>query len=127
MIRKTFCEGFAAGLLGLGAISLSGAAELRGIHLSTSPDSAQVTLDPPESAPQRLVALEPPDRVVVDLAQTHLASEVRAPAASGVVTDVRFGSQLDGTLRVVVQLKSALDAQSAGAPGEEGRRPRLTR
>jgi len=45
MIRKTFCEGFAAGLLGLGAISLSGAAELRGIHLSTSADSAQVTLD----------------------------------------------------------------------------------
>ncbi len=122
MIRKAFCEGFAAGLLGLGAISLSCAAELRGIHLSTSADSAQVTLDLTEGATHKLFTLEHPDRVVIDLSQTHLASEVRAPAASGVVTDVRFGNQLDGTLRVVVQLKSALAAHSAWAPGEEGRR-----
>jgi N-acetylmuramoyl-L-alanine amidase len=122
MIRKAFCEGFAAGLLGLGAISLGSAAELRGVHLSTSADSAQVTLDLTEGATPRLFTLEHPDRVVIDLSQTHLASEVRAPAASGVVTDVRFGSQPDGTLRVVVQLKSALAAHSAWAPGEEGRR-----
>jgi len=122
MIRKAFCEGFAAGLLGLGAISLSCAAELRGVHLSTSADSAQVTLDLTEGATPRLFTLEHPDRVVIDLSQTHLASEVRAPAASGVVTDVRFGGQPDGTLRVVVQLKSALAAHSAWAPGEEGRR-----
>ncbi len=122
MIRKAFCEGFAAGLLGLGAISLSCAAELRGIHLSTSADSARVTLDLTEGAAHKLFTLEHPDRVVIDLPQTHLASEVRAPAASGVVTDVRFGNQLDGTLRVVVQLKSALAAHSAWAPGEEGRR-----
>jgi N-acetylmuramoyl-L-alanine amidase len=122
MIRKAFCEGFAAGLFGLGGISLSCAAELRGIHLSTSADSAQVTLDLTEGATHKLFTLEHPDRVVIDLSQTHLASEVRAPAASGVVTDVRFGSQLDGTLRVVVQLKSALAAHGAWAPGEEGRR-----
>ncbi len=126
MIRKAFCEGFAAGLLGLGAISVSGAAELRGIHLSTGADSARVTLDLTERATHKLFTLEHPDRVVIDLSQTHLASEVRAPAASGVVTDVRFGSQLDGTLRGVVQLKSALAAHSAWAPGEEGRELVLT-
>ena len=126
MIRKAFCEGFAAGLLGLGTISVSGAAELRGIHLSTSADSAQVTLDLTEGATHKLFTLEHPDRVVIDFSQTHLASEVRAPAASGVVTEVRFGSQLDGTLRVVVQLKSALAAHSAWAPGEEGRELILT-
>jgi N-acetylmuramoyl-L-alanine amidase len=120
MIRKTFCEGFAAGLLGLGAISVSAAAELRGIHLSTSAESAQITLDLTEGATHKLFTLEQPDRVVIDLSQTHLASEVRAPAASGVVTDVRFGSQPDGTLRVVVQLKSALAAHSVWTPGEEG-------
>ena len=120
MIRKTFCEGFAAGLLGLGAISASAAAELHGIHLSTSADSAQVTLDLSEGATHKLFTLEHPDRVVIDLPQTHLASEVRAPAASGIVTDVRLGSQPDGTLRVVVQLKSPLPARSAWVPGEEG-------
>jgi N-acetylmuramoyl-L-alanine amidase len=122
MIRKTFCEGFAAGLLGLGAISVGTAAELRGVQLSTSADSAQVTLDLTEGATHKLFTLEHPDRVVIDLSQKRLASEVRAPAASGVVTEVRFGSQPDGTLRVVVQLKSALAARSAWAPGGEGRR-----
>jgi N-acetylmuramoyl-L-alanine amidase len=126
MIRKAFCEGFAAGLLGLGAISVSAAAELRGIHLSTSADSAQVTLDLTEGAPHKLFTLEHPDRVVIDLSQTRLASEVRAPAASGVVTDVRLGSQPDGTLRVVVQLKSALAAHSAWGTSEEGRQLVLT-
>jgi len=120
MIRKTFCEGFAAGLLGLGALSLGGAAELRAIHLSTSADSAQVTLDITEGATHKLFTLEHPDRVVIDLSQTHLASEVRVPAASGVVTEVRIGTQPDGTLRVVVQLKSALAAHSVWTPGEEG-------
>jgi N-acetylmuramoyl-L-alanine amidase len=94
--------------------------------LSTSADSAQVSLDLTEGATHKLFTLEHPDRVVIDLSQTHLASEVRAPAASGVVTDVRFGAQLDGTLRVVVQLKSALAAHSAWAPGEEGRELVLT-
>jgi N-acetylmuramoyl-L-alanine amidase len=126
MIRKAFCEGFAAGLLGLGAISVSAAAELRGIHLSTGADSAQVTLDLTEGATHKLFTLEHPDRVVIDLSQTHLASEVRVPAASGVVTDVRLGSQPDGTLRVVVQLKSALAAHSAWGTGEEGRQLVLT-
>src|SRR5258708_20234325 len=98
MIRKTFCEGFAAGLLGLGAISLTGAAELRGIHLSTSADSAQVTLDLTEGATHKLFTLEHPDRVVVDLPQTHLASEGPAPPASGAVTALLFGPQPDGPL-----------------------------
>src|SRR5207253_2660534 len=120
MIDKVFCEGFAAVLLGLGALSLSDAAELRGIHLSTSASSAQVTLDISEGATHKLFTLEHPDRVVIDLPQTRLASEVRVPAASGVVTDVRVGSQPDGTLRVVVQLRSALAAHSVWAPGEEG-------
>jgi N-acetylmuramoyl-L-alanine amidase len=126
MIRKAFREGFAAGLLGLGAISLGCAAELRAINLSTGGDSAQLTLELTEGATHKLFTLEHPDRVVIDLSQTRLASEVRAPAASGVVTEVRFGSQPDGTLRVVVQLKSALAAHSAWAPGEAGRQLVLT-
>src|SRR2546430_6104208 len=82
MIDKVFCEGFAAVLLGLGTLSLSDAAELRGIHLSTSASSAQVTLDMSEGATHKLFTLEHPDRVVIDLPQTRLASEVRVPAAS---------------------------------------------
>jgi N-acetylmuramoyl-L-alanine amidase len=130
MIRKTFREGFAAGLLGLGALSLgsppSGAAELRGIELSASNEGAQLTLDLSEGASHKLFTLEQPDRVVVDLQHTHLAEGVRAPEPSGVVTEVRFGIQPEGTLRIVAELKSALPARSAWAPEETGHRLVLT-
>ena len=130
MIRKTFRKGLAAGLLGLGALSLgsppSGAAELRGIELSASDEGAQLTLDLSEGASHKLFTLEHPDRVVVDLPQTHLAEGVRAPEASGVVAEVRFGIQPDGTLRVVAELKSALPARSAWAAEETGHRLVLT-
>src|SRR5205807_951849 len=63
MIDKAFCEGFAAVLLGLSAISLSDAAELRGIHLSTSPSSAQVQLDLSLGEPAQEPAPAPPKTV----------------------------------------------------------------
>ena len=115
MIRKIFRGGFAAGVLGLGALSLGSslgsAAELRAVELSASDDGAQLTLDLSEGAQHKLFTLEHPDRVVIDLPHTHLADGVRAPGPEGVVTEVRFGAQPDGTLRVVAELKSALPAQ----------------
>src|SRR5437763_1569840 len=122
MIRKIFRGGFAAGVLGLGALSLGSslgsAAELRAVELSASDDGAQLTLDLSEGAQHKLFTLEHPDRVVVDLPNTHLADGVRAPGPEGVVTEVRFGAQPDGTLRVVAELRSALAAHSGWAPGE---------
>src|SRR5207302_1204574 len=130
MIRKIFREGFAAGVLGLGALSLGSslgsAAELRAVELSASDDGAQLTLDLSEGAQHKLFTLEHPDRVVVDLLHTNLADGVRAPGPEGVVTEVRFGAQPDGTLRVVAELKSALPAHSGWAPEEEGHRLILT-
>ena len=120
MIRKTFREGLAAGLLGVVALSLGSslglAAELRGVQLAATDQGAQLTLDLSEGASHKLFTLENPDRVVVDLAHTHLAEGVRAPEPSGVVTEVRFGAQPDGTLRVVAELTSALPARDAWAP-----------
>ena len=122
MIRKTFRKGLAAGLLGVVALSLGSsrgvAAELRGVQLSATDQGAQLTLDLSEGASHKLFTLASPDRVVIDLSHTHLADGVRAPEASGVVTEVRFGAQPDGTLRVVAELKSALPAHGAWAPPE---------
>ncbi len=130
MIRKIFRGGFAAGVLGLGALSLGSslgsAAELRAVELSASDDGAQLTLDLSEGAQHKLFTLEHPDRVVVDLPNTHLADGVRAPGPEGVVTEVRFGAQPDGTLRVVAELRSALAAHSGWAPEEQGHRLILT-
>jgi len=126
MIRKVFRAGFAAGVIGLGALSLTQAAELRAIQLSSGAQGAQLTLELSAGATHKLFTLEHPDRVVLDLAHTHLAGGVRAPAPSGVVSELRFGSQPGGTLRVVVQLTSALAARSGWAAAGEGGQLLLT-
>jgi N-acetylmuramoyl-L-alanine amidase len=117
MITKAFRLAFAAVLWGCAAISAAAAAELRGIGLSGSEDSALLTLDLSQSTKQRVFSLEHPDRVVIDLPDTHLARGVRSPTPSGVVTGVRFGHQARDTLRIVVQLKTALPAHSAWNAG----------
>jgi N-acetylmuramoyl-L-alanine amidase len=126
MITKAFRQGIAAGLLGLGVLSLSSAGELGAIHLTSDTNSAQMTLELSEGTAQKVFTLDNPDRVVIDLPHTHRAWGVRAPAASGVVTGVRIGTQPQGTLRVVVQLKTALPAHSTWGAGSEGRQLVLT-
>jgi N-acetylmuramoyl-L-alanine amidase len=122
MIRKIFLRDLIFGLVGAGAFTGSPAAELRGVQLSAGADSAQVTLDLTGSAAQKVFLLDHPDRVVIDLPHTHLAGGVHVPAVAGVVTAVRFGAQPHGTLRMVVQLRSALPAHSTWGQGEQGRR-----
>src|SRR5215470_13551975 len=117
MIRKVFLLGFAAGLIGLGAISASQAAELRAATLSAGAQGAQLLLDLTGACPQKLFTLENPSRVVLDLPGTRLAAGVHAPPAQGVVNALRFGTQPGGTLRVVLELKAALVARSSWQSG----------
>src|SRR5579864_1300652 len=126
MIKKIFLSALSAGVIGVGALSATHAAEVRAIVLSAGTNGAQLTVDLSDAASQNLFTLEHPDRVVIDLANTHLANGVHLPAAAGVVTDVRVGVQPHGTLRVVVELRSALPAHSSWGMGEEGRRLVLT-
>lgn len=126
MIRKAFRQGIATALLGAGAFSLASAAELRAIHLASDISSAQLRLDLTEAPSQNLFTLDHPDRVVIDLPNTQLADGVSLPAPSGVVSAVRVGNQPRGTLRVVVQLKSALPTHSTWGVGDAGRQLLIT-
>ncbi len=112
MIRKVFRHGFAAALLAGALCPSLFAAELRGLHLSASADAAQLALDLSDKAPQKLFTLSHPERVVIDLRNTHRASGLKAPPGSGAVSTVRFGSQPGGTLRIVLELKTALSPRS---------------
>ena len=115
MIKKVFYHGLAAALLAGGLSGPLGAAELRGLHLAASGDSAQLALDLSDKAPQKLFTLSHPDRIVIDLRNTHRASGLRAPAGAGAVSAVRFGSQPGGTLRLVLELKAPLAPKSTWA------------
>jgi N-acetylmuramoyl-L-alanine amidase len=112
MIRKVFRHGFSAALLAGGLCPSLFAAELRGLHLFASADAAQLALDLSDKAPQKLFTLSHPERVVIDLRNTHRASGLKAPAGTGAVNAVRFGSQPGGTLRIVLELNTALSPKS---------------
>jgi N-acetylmuramoyl-L-alanine amidase len=129
MIRQIFRESILALIMGVAALSAAPgawAAELRAMTLTAGTDAAQITLELSAGAAHKLFTLDDPDRVVIDLADTHLAEGFHAPAAAGVVTAVRVGAQSHGTLRVVLQLRSALLARSAWGAGEGARQLRVT-
>lgn len=129
MIRQIFRETLLIGLTGLGALGAAQAApaaELRAMTLAARTDAAQVTLDISGDAAQKLFTLDNPARVVIDLPNTHLAGDFQAPIGSGIVTAVRVGAQPRGTLRVVLQLRSALPARSAWGSGAGARQLRVT-
>ncbi len=116
MISKIFSGTNLAALASLAALSVAQAGdlpELRAMALSAGTQSAQVTLDVSAGAAHQLFTLDNPERVVIDLPHTRLAHGFRLPAAAGIVTAVRVGEPARGTLRVVLQLRSALPAHSA--------------
>ena len=129
MIRQIFRENILSLMTGLAALCAApgaGGAELRAMTLSAGTDAAQVTLDVRDGTAHKLFTLDDPDRVVIDLSDTHLAEGFHTPAAAGVVTAVRVGSQPHGTLRVVLQLRSALSSRSVWGTGAGVRQLRVT-
>lgn len=98
----------------LGAISFAAAAhasapiELRDIALVRDGNAASVSLALSDVLPQKVFTLASPARVVIDLRRTRLRSGVRAPQAAGIVTAIRTGARPDGTLRIVIELNSAV-------------------
>ena len=110
-----------------GTFGTGQAAELRSMTLSSSAKSAQLTFELTGRAPrEKLFTLSAPDRVVIDLPRTALSRGVHAPGAAGVISAVRLGHQPHGTLRVVLELKSALPVRSTWGGGEVRRRLTLT-
>ena len=86
--------------------------ELRGIELAPADGGMRITLSTSSPTSHDLFTLERPDRVVIDLRRTRLASGVRMPAGVGVVETVRAGDRPGGTLRIVLELKSDVPSRS---------------
>src|SRR5689334_24472383 len=111
MIKNVFV-GMVKGILLLLAVpALAWAApsnELRGVGVTVAEDGARVELDTSAQTSQKLFTLDHPDRVVIDLKNTQLASGVRMPAGTGTIATIRTGERPGGTLRVVIELKSNL-------------------
>jgi N-acetylmuramoyl-L-alanine amidase len=88
------------------------AVEVRDLRLWAGPDHTRVVLELSGPTAHNLFALRDPDRVVIDLAGATRAASASAPAAQGVVRQVRFGTRDDGSLRVVLDLQAGVQSKS---------------
>jgi len=93
------------------------ATQLRSIELTPDDGGARLTLTTSSPTSHELFTLENPNRVVIDLRRTRLASGVRMPDGVGLIETVRSGDRPGGTLRIVLELKSALPTRSRWLSG----------
>lgn len=115
MVRTCLRLGVAVAALIALPSPASAAAQLQKAELrSASADSAQLVLALSAASAPKVFALESPDRVVIDLPATRLASGARMPKVAGPVKSIRSGMQDRRTLRLVLELDRPLAPQLVG-------------
>jgi len=104
-------------LLALTPLALCAATVQQAQLTSAATDSAQLVLTLSGSAAPKVFGLSNPERLVIDLPATKLASGLKAPKAVGPVKSVRAASRDHGTLRLVLELSRPLapNVRNSGA------------
>nr|WP_189454807.1 N-acetylmuramoyl-L-alanine amidase [Lysobacter bugurensis] len=92
------------------AWNLTHAAEIRGVRVDAGATGtrAEITLD--RSAEFKVLRLQSPDRLAVDLPESSLAKNLKLPSAAGIVQSVRSGAPAAGTVRIVFDLAQPVAA-----------------
>jgi N-acetylmuramoyl-L-alanine amidase len=112
MRTRRLCRGaICAGLAWLVAQSAAAAtSSLKSVVLdSPSETGTRIVLTLSGAPAQKVFTLSNPDRLVIDLPATRLASGVHMPAPAGLVKSMRSGSQPRQTLRLVLELTRPLN------------------
>ncbi|TWT23210.1 AMIN domain-containing protein [Luteimonas marina] len=102
-------------LLGLALLAalvwnLAHAAEIRAVQLDSGPTGTRAELRVDREAEFRLISLQNPHRLVVDLPGSSLAARIALPPPEGVVKTVRSGKPEPGTTRIVFDLAAPVVA-----------------
>ena len=86
---------------------------VRGLRLWAAPDQTRLVFDVSDPVEHRLFALHAPERLVVDLKQTNLKTELPRPSADDPILRGLRSAVRDGTdLRVVLDLKAPVRPKS---------------
>ncbi|RTE66746.1 AMIN domain-containing protein [Amphritea opalescens] len=98
---------------GLSAVSALGA-EVHNVRVWIAPDHARLVFDLSAAAQHKLFTLKKPDRIVLDLANTKLVSDLQGvDLASSPIALMRSGSRNGGKdLRIVLELKEHVKPKS---------------
>lgn len=112
-------RGLAALLLWLPALAAV-AAEVEGLRIAERERATRlvITLDAP--AEHRIFTLTQPDRVVIDIPGSRLATD-RLPRGRGIIRGIRHGVRNRRDLRIVLDLKAPAKPRSFLLPEKEGR------
>ena len=86
------------------------ASEIGGLLLDSGPTGTRAELKLDGQADYRVISLANPDRLVIDLPGSRLASGFKLPAPKGLVEGVRSGQPEPGVTRIVFDLASAVVA-----------------
>lgn len=78
--------------------------ELQGLRVWSGPESTRVVIDLSTATAHRVFSLQAPDRLVIDLTDTHLSLSTGFPAPRGFVAGIRTGARPGGEFRVVLDL-----------------------
>ncbi|HKK13815.1 MAG TPA: N-acetylmuramoyl-L-alanine amidase [Gammaproteobacteria bacterium] len=107
----------AAWLLLIPALCLAGPIQVKGVRLWAAPDSTRVVFDVSGPVSHDLFVLHHPDRVVIDLSDTHLDTSVSGlDFSKGLVKDIRTAPRHHSDLRVVLDLRGAAHPKSFVLP-----------
>ncbi|OHE83286.1 MAG: N-acetylmuramoyl-L-alanine amidase [Lysobacterales bacterium RIFOXYA1_FULL_69_10] len=103
---------FLLGIALLPALALSpvNASEIKGLQLSSGATGTRAEIALDAASDFRVLSLKGPDRLAIDLADSRLTPGVSLPAGSGVVSSVRTGQPVAGTVRIVFDLNQSVTA-----------------
>lgn len=97
------------------------AAEIRSVRASPSGDHLRVSFDLSARPDYKLFEIANPDRLVIDIGDAAVAHGFSAPAATGVLKDVRTGRHGKDGARIVLDLTAAVQPKTTvQAIGESG-------
>jgi len=91
----------------------AGIHQIRDVRLWTAPDHTRLVFDLDSPIKYQLFGLHNPERIVIDMNQTHLSASLKDfPIPDPVIKAIRHGMRRNGALRIVVDLKGRVSPRS---------------
>ncbi|MFV0277855.1 MAG: N-acetylmuramoyl-L-alanine amidase, partial [Parahaliea sp.] len=107
-------------------VTFAGAAEVEEVRLWRAPDHTRVVFDLDGPAEHRLITLDNPSRIVVDIPNTRLKSRLATPQlGSTPIRAMRYGVRNGRDLRVVFDMGAPVDPRSFALKANERMGDRL--
>lgn len=114
------CHGLLALLLLCCLVLPAQAAQVDNIRLWAAPDHARLVFDLSGDAPANVFSLDNPRRLVIDLEQSRLNTDLDSLSLDGsAITAVRSGAREGGGLRVVLELSREVEPRHFTLPPNE--------